>query len=129
MREKRAGKHQRGARGKRQGHRFSKQQNRQDETRDGLHELKRADARDANAALDFLDQARAAASRDGVELFGPLPASMPRRAGRHHAQLLAQSASRTVLHKFLARWIPAVEALKPRRGLHWSLDVDPQDLM
>jgi hypothetical protein len=34
-----------------------------------------------------------------------------------------------VLQKFLARWIPAVEALKPRHGLHWSLDVDPQDLM
>ena len=91
--------------------------------------LLRADARDPSAALDFLDQARAAAHHDGVELFGPLPASMSRRAGRHHAQLLAQSASRSVLQKFLARWIPAVEALKPRRGLHWSLDVDPQDLM
>ncbi|HJS21846.1 MAG TPA: primosomal protein N' [Steroidobacteraceae bacterium] len=91
--------------------------------------LLRADARDASAPLEFLEQARALAHRDAVELFGPLPASMPRRAGRHHAQLLAQSASRGVLQRFLARWIPAVEALKPRRGLHWSLDVDPQDLM
>jgi primosomal protein N' (replication factor Y) len=91
--------------------------------------LLRADAREPNAALEFLEQARAAAHRDAVQLFGPLPASMSRRAGRHHAQLLAQSASRGVLQQFLARWIPAVEALKPRRGLHWSLDVDPQDLM
>jgi primosomal protein N' (replication factor Y) len=91
--------------------------------------LLRADARDANAALGFLEQARALAHRDAVELFGPLPASMSRRAGRHHAQLLAQSASRSVLQRFLSRWIPAVEALKPRHGLHWSLDVDPQHLM
>jgi primosomal protein N' (replication factor Y) len=91
--------------------------------------LLRADARDANAALGFLEQARALAHRDAVELFGPLPASMSRRAGRHHAQLLAQSASRSILQRFLSRWIPAVEALKPRHGLHWSLDVDPQDLM
>ena len=91
--------------------------------------LLRADARAPDAALEFLEEARAAAHRDAVQLFGPLPASMPRRAGRHHAQLLVQSTSRGVLQRFLARWIPAVEALKPRRGLHWSLDVDPQDLM
>ena len=91
--------------------------------------LLRADARDAAAALEFLEQARAAAHRDTVQLFGPLPASMARRSGRHHAQLLVQSASRGVLQRFLARWVPAVEAIKPRHGLHWSLDVDPQDLM
>ncbi len=91
--------------------------------------LMRADARDPGAALDFLEQARAAAHRDAVQLLGPVPASMPRRAGRHHAQLLVQSASRAALHRFLARWVPQVEALKPRHGLHWSLDVDPQDLM
>jgi primosomal protein N' (replication factor Y) len=91
--------------------------------------LLRADARDASAALDFLEQARSAARGETVQLFGPLPASMARRAGRHHAQLLAQSSSRSVLQQFLARWVPAVEALKPRHGLHWSLDVDPQDLM
>ncbi len=91
--------------------------------------LMRADARDPNAALEFLEQARAAAHRDTVQLFGPLLASMPRRAGRHHAQLLVQSASRGVLQRFLTRWVPAVEAIQARHGLHWSLDVDPQDLM
>ncbi|MGH8310713.1 MAG: hypothetical protein ACRETX_13080, partial [Steroidobacteraceae bacterium] len=59
----------------------------------------------------------------------PVPASMARRAGRHHAQLLVQSRSRAALHRFLAGWVPQIEALKPRHGLHWSLDVDPQDLM
>jgi primosomal protein N' (replication factor Y) len=91
--------------------------------------LMRADARDADAPYEFLEQARATAPDATVDLFGPLPASMPRRAGRHHAQLLAQSHSRNLLQRFLARWIPAVDGLKLRRGLHWSLDVDPHDLM
>lgn len=94
--------------------------------------LVRADARDASAPLEFLTAARALASRhsrEAVQLFGPVPASMARRAGRHHAQLLVQSRSRAALQRFLAGWVTAIESLKPRHGLHWSLDVDPQDLM
>jgi len=94
--------------------------------------LLRADARDAQAPFEFLDAAREAGNlsqHGAVQLFGPVAASMARRAGRHHAQLLAQSRSRAALHRFLARWVTALEAIKPRQGLHWSLDVDPQDLM
>jgi primosomal protein N' (replication factor Y) len=94
--------------------------------------LLRADARDARTAFEFLTAARDAAEAEidnSVQLFGPVAASMARRAGRHQAQLLAQSRSRAALHRMLARWVVALEALKPRHGLHWSLDVDPQDLM
>ena len=54
---------------------------------------------------------------------------MARRAGRHHAQLLIESDSRTVLQRFLTDWIPTVEALRDAQRVHWSLDVDPQELM
>lgn len=94
--------------------------------------LLRADAREASAAFEFLAAARDAADLENdksLQLFGPVAASMARRAGRHRAQLLAQSGSRAALHRLLARWVVALEALKPRHGLHWSLDVDPQDLM
>lgn len=94
--------------------------------------LLRADAREAHTAFEFLTAARDAAESGleaSVQLFGPVAASMARRAGRHQAQLLAQSRSRAALHRLLARWVIALEALKPRHGLHWSLDVDPQDLM
>ena len=94
--------------------------------------LLRADARDAEAPFEFLNSARAVGEESldqAVQLFGPVAASMARRAGRHHAQLLAQSRSRAALHRFLARWVTALDAIRPRHGLHWSLDVDPQDLM
>jgi primosomal protein N' (replication factor Y) len=94
--------------------------------------LLRADAPDAAVPLEFLSAARATGEESldaAVQLFGPVAASMARRAGRHHAQLLAQSRSRAALQRFLARWVTALEALKTPRGLHWSLDVDPQDLM
>jgi primosomal protein N' (replication factor Y) len=90
-----------------------------------------ADARDAAAPFEFLDSARAIGEQSlerSVQLFGPVAASMARRAGRHHAQLLAQSRSRAALQRYLTRWVPALETLKTTRGLHWSLDVDPQEV-
>ena len=53
---------------------------------------------------------------------------MARRAGRHHAQLLLESADRATLHQFLSRWIRHVEALPEARRVRWDLDVDPLDL-
>jgi primosomal protein N' (replication factor Y) len=53
---------------------------------------------------------------------------MARRAGRHHAQLLLESADRGALHRFLGQWIPQVDALPEARRVRWDLDVDPLDL-
>jgi primosomal protein N' (replication factor Y) len=93
--------------------------------------LLRADARVAEAAMRFLEAAAAAArpAPGGVRVLGPVLASMARRARRHHAQLLIESDSRTLLQRFLTDWIPAVEALRDAHRVHWSLDVDPQELM
>jgi primosomal protein N' (replication factor Y) (superfamily II helicase) len=63
-----------------------------------------------------------------VRLLGPAPAAMARRAGRHHAQLLLESADRGALHRFLGQWIPHVDALPEARRVRWDLDVDPLDL-
>jgi len=93
--------------------------------------LLRADAREAQAAMLFLEAASSVAQPvpGSVRILGPVFASMARRAGRHHAQLLIESDARTVLQRFLTDWMPAVEALRGTHGLHWSLDVDPQELM
>ena len=53
---------------------------------------------------------------------------MVRRAGRHHAQLLVESAERPALQRFLAGWLPQVEQLPSARGLRWALDVDPLEV-
>jgi primosomal protein N' (replication factor Y) len=89
----------------------------------------RASALNAQAALQFLTEARRAARPEPrVRLLGPVPAAMAKRAGRYHAQLLAESADRAALQRFLAGWIESIEALPSARRLRWALDVDPLEL-
>ena len=98
------------------------------------HALLRAEAPDAEAPLQFLQDALAAAGaaadpdQSGVELLGPVPAPMERRAGRYRSQLLLQSGERAALRRFLEPWLTALEGLKSARKVRWSLDVDPLDL-
>jgi primosomal protein N' (replication factor Y) len=93
--------------------------------------LLRADAARLADAESFLDGVAERARRRaiaGVELWGPVPAPMVRRAGRHRAHLLIQAAQRDALHALLQA-LPAFIAALPRsRRVRWSLDVDPIDL-
>jgi primosomal protein N' (replication factor Y) len=91
--------------------------------------LVRASARDATQALDFLRRAREqAGAAPAARLLGPVPASMARRAGRYHAQLLIEHPERGGLHGFLQSWLPEVERLPESRRVRWALDVDPLDI-
>ncbi|MBU0499854.1 MAG: primosomal protein N' [Gammaproteobacteria bacterium] len=65
----------------------------------------------------------------GIEMWGPVPAPMERRAGRFRYQLLTQSTNRTQLHRYLGRWLEAIEGLKTGHLLRWSIDVDPQEML
>src|SRR5882757_3711552 len=89
----------------------------------------RDSATTAAAALEFLTEARKLAKPPrSVKLLGPVPAAMAKRAGRHHAQLLVESAERSALHRFLEAWLPEVEQLQSGRRVRWALDVDPGEL-
>jgi primosomal protein N' (replication factor Y) len=74
----------------------------------------------------FLQQARAAAKelQMAVEVYGVVPAAMPKRANHHRAQLLVQSDKRKALQEFLRAWKPALDGL-PAQKLRWVLDIDP----
>jgi primosomal protein N' (replication factor Y) len=63
-----------------------------------------------------------------LRLLGPVPATMAKRAGRWHAQLLIESTERAALQRFLRKWLPRVEELKSARRVRWALDVDPLEL-
>ena len=93
--------------------------------------LLRADATDMKHAEAFVEAAvhaaRAQAVR-GVELWGPVPAPMTRRAGRHRVHLLLQAAQREPLHRLLRGVVPQFAALPQARRVRWSVDVDPVDL-
>jgi primosomal protein N' (replication factor Y) len=89
----------------------------------------RGSARTPQDALEFLTEARRIAQPPRtVQIRGPVPAAMAKRAGRYHAQLLVESPDRTALHRFLDAWLPEVEQLKSARRVRWALDVDPIEL-
>lgn len=97
--------------------------------------LLRAEAQKPGQAEAFLSQACGEAERlreqlgvGGVELLGPVPAPMERRAGRYRAQLLVQANARAPLHRLLSLWVLQLEQLPGGRQVRWSLDVDPIDL-
>ena len=110
--------------------------------------LLRAEAKHADPAMHFLHSAkrllqeaargghdaggRATVSASGqpaeLELLGPLPAPMPRRAGFQRSQLLLSGPRRPALHAALQAALPAIRALPEARKVRWSLDVDPVDL-
>jgi primosomal protein N' (replication factor Y) len=92
--------------------------------------LLRAEAKQADPAQAFLHAAKTAL-RDAdphLELHGPLPAQMPRRAGYQRLQLLLSSPDRRALHAALDAAMPGLYALPDSRKVRWSLDVDPIDL-
>lgn len=92
-----------------------------------FHAVLRAEAHRAEAVMRFLEQAAALAPQTpGVTLYDPVPALMPRRAGRERAQLLAESRSRRALQEFLTAWMDRLSAHRSRT-VHWALDVDPLD--
>ncbi|MEL7937906.1 MULTISPECIES: primosomal protein N' [Pseudomonas] len=96
--------------------------------------LLRAEAHKPGQAEGFLEEACAEAERlqaqlgSEVELLGPVPAPMERRAGRFRAQLLLMSSARVPLHRLLSCWLPILETMPGGRQVRWSLDVDPIDL-
>ena len=85
-------------------------------------ELPREFLREAASLMAAIDTQRT------VELQGPLPAPMPRRAGFHRAQLVLSCPGRRPLHALLDRAMPELHALPAARRVRWSLDVDPVDL-
>jgi primosomal protein N' (replication factor Y) len=97
--------------------------------------LLRAEAHKPGQAESFLDEACTVAESllsqfklSAIELLGPVPAPMERRAGRYRAQLLLQGKARAPLHKLLGQWLVLLEKLPSGRAVRWALDVDPIDL-
>ena len=91
--------------------------------------LFRAEAKQLEHCGQFLQAVCELIGRDRqVDVFGPMPAPMPRRAGFQRNQLLLSCPQRGPLHRLLDTLIPAIHALPQARRVRWSLDVDPTDL-
>ncbi len=91
-----------------------------------LHQaLLRAEATLEKQVFEFLGDAVRLAQPHlaGITLYDPVPALMPRVAGKWRGQLLVQSDSRSALHGFLDAWLPQLSSNRVRT----SIDVDPLD--
>lgn len=96
--------------------------------------LLRAEAVNEQTPFEFLQQARELAEQiqltnnsEALEVFGPIPAVMFKRAGRFRAQLMLQSKDRKNLQRLLSQLCPKLEQMKAARKVRWSIDVDPQE--
>ena len=60
-----------------------------------------------------------------VSFFEPVPSPVAKIANRRRWQLLAQSSSRSHLHRFLSEWR---QKLPPAGQVRWSMDIDPMQI-
>ena len=96
--------------------------------------LLRAEADNTQRALQFLQAAKRVIQRSSpsserkVQIFGPAPAPMTRRAGVHRAQLLLRATQPATLQRILSTSVMEMETLPETRKVRWSVDVDPIEL-
>ena len=81
-----------------------------------------AAATDAALPGPFLQQLKGLLP-DNIEVLGPAPAQMLRRANQYRHQLMLLSAHRNLLHGALDR----LAQVKAPKGIRWDIDVDPLD--
>lgn len=94
--------------------------------------LLRAEAPNLQQAKGFLQGLRQQLQQQlpsGVQLLGPIPATMTRKANRYRMQLLWLSDARQSLHHSLSQLTSQLTTQKIPRHIRWHLDVDPIDVV
>jgi len=94
--------------------------------------LIRAESRDRALTQQFLTEALQLLQGNdpakNLEIWGPIPAPMERKAGIFRGHGLILCSQRKQLHHLLAHWWPQVWQMPERRQVRVSLDIDPQEL-
>jgi primosomal protein N' (replication factor Y) len=67
--------------------------------------------------------------KKSINLIGPFPSPMERRAGRFRQQLQIFCSERTSLHTTIDALAHYLEGHKLTRKVRWSIDIDPIDMM
>ena len=94
----------------------------------GYLALLRAEAAREQLPQEFLNSLAAQFQQQmstELEIWGPVPALMQRKAGRHRFQLVVKSPSRPLLQHQLQRLIALAEEHALAKKVKWHLDVDP----
>jgi len=91
-----------------------------------------AEARQLDAAIEFLAKARESAKKVApkAKVYDPVPMPLVQVGGMFRAQLLVEASRRNDLQDFLQPWLTGVRVLarqlKPR--VRWRIEVDPQEI-
>ncbi len=94
-----------------------------------FHALIRAEANSSATARSFLESIiKNVNARNSVNLLGPIPALMEKKAGRYRQLLIVASENRPDLHRELSQIIQVTESLPDSKKVRWSVDVDPTDM-
>ena len=88
--------------------------------------LLRAEARELETAIAFLQEAAHCTIHHGITINDPIPMTMTRVHNMDRAQLLVESTSRPALQAFLKEWIATLRAMKSR--VKWGVEIDPVDI-
>ncbi|MBF7682278.1 primosomal protein N' [Acinetobacter sp. B5B] len=92
--------------------------------------LIRSDAKNEKDHLAFLTQCAetlTTSAQQSIDIWGPIPAPMQRKAGKYHAHMLLLSENRAQLHYYVSHWWQQVRAITPSH-IRLSIDIDPQEL-
>ncbi len=102
----------------------------------GAQALVRVSANNENAGMNFLNkfvlQLRSEVPEfveGGVELLGPIPSPLAKRASRYRFQLLISSNQRGQLHATIEKILPYLIQLRRTGGVRWVVDIDPLDFL
>jgi primosomal protein N' (replication factor Y) len=88
--------------------------------------LIRIQGRDSKAVMDSMQNLAQALKNLGVEVWGPSPAPIERKANIHRWQIILKAPLRTLLHNQLAQTHAWLSQNCPK-GLRWFIEVDPHD--
>lgn len=88
----------------------------------------RAQATTLPNVLQFLHAIKQYLHITDIEILGPAPAPLARKAHQHRMQLLFKSSSRKKLQVTLANLRDWMVANKIGNNVRWNIDVDPMDL-
>lgn len=94
--------------------------------------LLKAEAHSPSKALNFLHHLKTITpvnKTKAIDVWGPIPAFMEKRAGKFRAQLSLQHAGRAELHNHLNQLLHAIEQQPDKASIRLYIDVDPQEVL
>jgi primosomal protein N' (replication factor Y) len=91
----------------------------------------RARANKMDIAQNFLSQIKSLIISNKISnmnIYGPIPAIMERKAGMYQSQLIFFSQYRKTIQKNLSGWIDIISKQPLAKRVRWDIEVDPLEI-